>query len=302
MRKYFSQDILKWVLLFILTLTWGTSFILIKKGVEYFHPMQVGALRITIAGLFLLPFGLVNLKYIPKKTIPWLILSGFLSNFLPMFLFPLAEVKISSSLAGILNSLVPIFVVIIGYFVFKIKSNRFQIIGTILGFLGAFLLIYFSNNHSSHTNSDSNFIYISFILLATISYAFSGLITKKYLNEIPSFKLSTVVFTFLFLPSLLMLLFNDFYAEFQSVNLTKNALIGLGYVSILAIFGTAIAMILFYKLIQISSTVFAASVTYIMPIVAICWGIIDGESLKFNHFAGMAIILTGVYMIQFKKK
>ncbi|TDL99746.1 MAG: EamA family transporter [Flavobacteriaceae bacterium] len=297
-----TENTQKWILLFVLALTWGSSFFLIKKGVEYFQPMQVGALRIAIAGILLLPFGLYNLKSIPKKTLPWLLLSGFLSNFVPMFLFPMAEVKISSSLAGILNSLVPIFVVIIGHFVFHIKSNATQIAGTILGFVGAFVLIYFSEKQIIAKESNHDLLHIGYILLATICYATAGLITKKHLSNIPSFRLSTVVFTVLFFPAAILLIYNDFYGDFITLNQTENAFNGLAYVAILAVFGTALAMIIFYKLIQISSTVFAASVTYLMPFVAIFWGMFDNEPLQLIHVIGMSIILLGVYLIQYKKK
>lgn len=292
---------LKWLILIILALTWGTSFILIKKSIHYFSPYSVGALRVAIAGTILLPFGIYNLKYIPKKAFPWLLASGFLGNFFPMFMFPIAEKHLSSSLAGILNSLVPIFVLIFGLIFFRAKTTKRQILGAIIGFFGAFILIYFSNNQHNIQTQSNVFWYAMLIVIATIIYAFSALIIKEHLSEIPSFRLSSVVFSILFFPSILILIFSGFHTEFQQVNETQNAWLGIGYVSILAVLGTAIAMILFYKLIQISSTVFASSVTYLMPIIALLWGIFDGEKLKLIHISAMLIILFGVYIIQQKK-
>ena len=131
----------RWLLLIILTLTWGSSFILIKQSIKVFDPIQVGALRLTIAGLALVGFGIGSFKHIPKKLIPWVIIGGCFGNFIPMFLFPIAQQKVSSSMAGILDSLVPVFVLIFGYLLFGIKSNKAQVAGAIIGFLGAFILI-----------------------------------------------------------------------------------------------------------------------------------------------------------------
>src|SRR5690606_22009368 len=131
----------KWAILAILSLTWGSSFILIKQGISAFTPMQVGALRLSIAGLVLAFFGIRNFKYIPKKLMKWVIIGGCLGNFIPMFLFPLAQQKVSSSMAGILDSLVPIFILIFGFLFFGIKSKWTQALGALIGFIGAAILV-----------------------------------------------------------------------------------------------------------------------------------------------------------------
>lgn len=282
----------KWFILGLLSLTWGSSFILIKLSINEFSPLQVGALRLSIAGLILFGFGIKNLKYIPKKTLPWVVIGGSCGNFFPMFLFPLAQQQVSSSMAGILDSLVPIFILIFGFILFGIKSRLTQVIGALIGFIGAFILMVNGGDASG------DLLHSSMIVLATIFYALSGLIISKHLKDIPSFKLSSVVFTIWFGPALLILGYTGFFNEFEA---TPNQLKGLGYISILAIIGTAMAMILYYRLIQQTSAIFASTVTYLMPIVAIVWGILDGEAFTWIHALGGFLILIGVYLIQLPK-
>ena len=256
--------------------------------------MQVGALRLCAAGLALVFFGVRNIKHIPKKLMPWVIAGGAMGNFIPMFLFPLAQAKVSSSMAGILDSLVPIFILLFGYLFFGIKSRVAQIIGAVIGFIGAAILMGDDGN-----GGKSDVFHSSLIVLATAFYGMNGLIITRYLSGVPSFKLSSVVFTIWFGPSLLILGFTGFFTTFEG---TAAQWTGLGYVAILGLVGTALAMILFYKLLQLTSAIFASMVTYLMPIVAVMWGILDGERLVWTHAAGGALILLGVYLIQKKPK
>lgn len=217
-----------------------------------------------------------------------------MGNFIPMFLFPIAQQKVSSSMAGILDSLVPVFVLIFGYLLFGIRSRWTQVLGAMIGFMGAIILI---GNNGDGSSSD---LFHSFlIVVATIFYGLNGLIVGRYLSGIPSFKLSSVVFSIWLAPALLILGFTGFFAEFRA---TPEQLKGLGYVSILALVGTAAAMILFYKLIQQTSAIFASVVTYFMPVVAVFWGILDGEKLTLIHVLGAILILLGVYLIQLKPR
>ncbi len=282
----------KWVILAILSLTWGSSFILIKQSIAVYSPIQVGALRLCIAGLVLVFFGIRNIRHIPKKLLPWVVFGGCLGNFLPMFLFPLAQEKVSSSMAGILDSLVPIFVLLFGSLFFGMKNRGTQIAGAIIGFIGAAVLL------SDDGNGGKNDLFHSMlIVLATAFYGMNGLIVSKYLAGIQSFKLSSVVFTIWFGPALVILGFTGFFNEFTG---SPEQWEGLGYVAILGLFGTAAAMILFYKLIQQTSAIFASVVTYLMPLVAVIWGILDGEKLTVIHGVGGVLILAGVYLIQIK--
>lgn len=279
----------------VLSLTWGSSFILIKQSLVAYTPMQVGALRLCVAGLVLCGFGIRNFKYIPKNLLPWVIIGGAMGNFIPMFLFPIAQEHVSSSMAGILDSLVPLFIIIMGYLLFGIQSSLKQVMGVGLGFLGAIILM---NDGGTDAKGASNLIFSMLIVLATLFYALNGLILTRYLSGIPSFKLSSVVFTIWFGPALIILAFSGFFGNFEGTALQWQ---GLGYVATLGIVGTAIAMILYYKLLQITSAIFASTVTYLMPVVAVIWGLIDGERLTLVHAAGGLLILLGVYLIQEKK-
>lgn len=254
--------------------------------------MQVGALRLSIAGLALVFFGIRNFKHIPKKLLPWVVIGGCLGNFIPMFLFPLAQEKVSSSMAGILDSLVPIFILLFGFLFFGMKSRWTQILGAVVGFAGAAILMSDDGN-----GGKSDVFHSLLIVLATAFYGLNGLIVSKYLSGIQSFKLSSVVFTIWLGPSLLILGITGFFNEFSG---TPEQWKGLGYVTILGLVGTATAMILFYKLIQQTSAIFASVVTYLMPVVAVMWGILDGEKLTVIHALGGILILAGVYLIQTK--
>lgn len=252
--------------------------------------MQVGALRLCMAGLALVFFGVRNFKYIPRKSMPWVIAGGAMGSFIPMFLFPLAQEHVSSSMAGILDSLVPIFILLFGYLFFGIKSRLLQIVGALVGFLGALVLM----QDNGQGGSDGMF-YSLLIVFATALYAMNGLIITRYLSDIPSFKLSSVVFTIWFGPALIILGASDFFESFEG---TAQQWEGLGYVAVLGIVGTALAMILFYRLLQLTSAIFASMVTYLMPLVAVIWGVMDGEKLTWIHAAGALLILIGVYLIQ----
>ncbi|MDO5510771.1 MAG: EamA family transporter [Weeksellaceae bacterium] len=283
----------RWLLLAILALTWGTSFILIKKSVEVFTPYQVGALRVTLAGLVLLPLGIKALPKAGKRTLFWAAVTGALGNFFPMFLFPMAEVKVSSAIAGVLNSLVPIFVLLFSFMLYGIRSSNKQIGGAVLGFVGANVLMYFSGG----STATENYMYGLLIILATAMYALSGIFIKKHLTHIPSLQLSGIVFTLWLGPAVLILLLSGFSTDFHG---SPEQWTALGYVSILGLVGTATAMILFYKLIQMTSAVFASSVTYLMPVVAVFWGVLAGEEFSFWFLLGGILILGGVYLIREK--
>lgn len=291
--KQFASN--KWVLLIILALTWGTSFILIKKGVEQFSPLLVGSLRMSFAGLFFVFFSIPHFQKIPKNKWGWMLLSGMLGNFIPMFLFPLAETTISSALAGILNSTVPIFTVIFGFLFFSQSSSFRQILGVLIGFLGTYFILS-QNITISHLFSYTQAALI--VLLAASMYAMSGLIIKKHLSGIPSLALSSVLFTLLAIPALVIVGLNDIF----SFDFTPAHWQSLICIAILGVMGTAIAMFLFYKLIKISSAVFASTVTYLMPIVALLWGFLANESITLNQILGGGIILIGVLLIHERKK
>ena len=281
----------KWVLLVLLSVIWGSSFILIKKSLENFNPYEVGALRVLIAGIILLPLAILNIRKFPKKHLKWLILAAVTGNFIPMFLFPIAETEVSSSIAGIINSMMPIFVIIVGALLWKFQTTKRQVIGVIISFTGACILAF-----SGGEGGEFKLIPILLLLLATLFYAISTTTVKSKLSDVPAKILSAFVFSFvLILPSLIALVFAGF---FNNLQVNSGLWEGLGFVSLLSIFGTGLAMMLNYKLLSVSTPLFASTVTLLMPVVAIVWGLLDGEKLTLMQGFGGVIILAGLIFLR----
>jgi drug/metabolite transporter (DMT)-like permease len=291
-----NQEQRKWVYLFTLAVVWGSSFILIKKGLIAFTPLQLGSLRTVISSLFIFLIGYRSLKTILSGQWKWIVLSGFIGTFLPAFLFAFAETEVDSGVVSILNALVPLNAILIGLAVFKITSTKMQILGVILGFVGASMLIF----NSMELNPDQNYLYAGFVVLATVMYAFNVNIIKHYLQEVKPIAIATGNFVAIFIPALLLLIFSDFFTVQTFENEAVYA--SIGYVSTLAIFGTVMAKIIFNNLIQISSPVFASSVTYLMPLVALLWGLIDGELFGLDQGFASLLILCGIYLANKKAK
>ena len=291
-----SNTIKKWFLLLLLSFIWGSSFILIKKGLLGLTPLQLGSFRLVLSALIIFAFGYKSLNGLKKNQWKWLVLSGFLGSFFPSFLFAFAETEVDSTITSILNALVPLNTVVLGFVLFKIKSNRFQVLGVILGFIGAVLLIL----EGAALNPTHNYRYSGLIILATLMYAANVNIIKRYLNEVRPLAIAMANFVAIFIPAFGVLIFSGGLS--QETLSSPAFLPALGCVFLLSIFGTALAKILFNTLIQISNPVFASSVTYLMPLVALFWGIIDAEI--FNVFQGVAalIILSGIYLANKKSK
>lgn len=288
-----NADKEKWILLTILSLIWGSSFILIKKSLDHFNPFQVGALRVLIAGIVLMPIAISKYKLFPKKQVKWLILAAFTGSFIPMFLFPIAEKEITSSIAGIVNSMMPIFVIIVGALVWKFETTKQQLIGVFISFTGVCILAFGGDDGTAF-----KLIPILLLLLATLCYAVSTTTVKSKLMDVSSTVLSAFVFSFvLFIPSLLALSFTGFFSTFS---FSKDTMTGLMFVSLLSIFGTGLAMMMNYRLLKVSTPLFASTVTLLMPIVAIIWGILDGETLTILQFVGASIIIAGLIFLRAK--
>lgn len=285
----------KWVFLFLLALIWGSSFILIKKSLIGLSPMQLGSLRIIITGFILFIAGFNSLKKLSKNTIKWIAISGFLGTFFPAFLFAYAETEIDSAIASILNSIVPINTILFGFLVFNIISTKRQIIGVLIGFTGAILLI----SNGAAINPNQNYWYALLVIIATVMYAFNINIIKRHLQNISPLTIAVGNFTVIIIPAFLVLIYSGFFT--QQVLQGPNFSISIFYVFLLSLFGTAIAKVLFNNLVQISTPVFASSVTYIMPIVAVFWGLLDNEVFSFWQGIATLIILGGVYLANSKR-
>jgi drug/metabolite transporter (DMT)-like permease len=276
-----------WVVLIFLSLVWGTSYILIKKGLIAFSPYQLAALRLTVSALAFLPILLLKLKDVNWKKWLALLLVGLTGTALPSFLFPLAQTQISSSIAGMLNSLTPLSTLIIGVVVFSAPFAWSKLLGVLLGLGGAAILIM----SGEQVGISGNAWYSLFIILATICYATSSNIVGYFLRDMSSLMISAASFVMVGLPAIFYLFSTNFVEVVTTHEFGWQAL---GYVVILALASTVLASILFFKLVQDTSPVFSSTVSYIVPIIALFWGAVDGEPITLIHFMGMALILFGV--------
>lgn len=274
----------------LLSLIWGSSFILIKKGLVAYNPVQVGALRIFFAFLILLPLGLKNITSVNNKEKFIIFIVGLVGNLIPSFLFAKAETGLSSSLTGILNALTPIFTMLISVFIFKVILKKWQIIGLFIAFSGS-IGISFINNEGSL--GEFNF-YVFYIIFATFLYGISTNLTKTYLGNLKPLTIASLALTFVGPLALLVLIFSGVP---ETLSAHPYALQSTIFIFILGCLGTAIALIFYNRLIQLTSALFASTVTYVMPIVAVFWGILDGEIFKFLHIFGMVLIIIGVYKV-----
>ena len=289
-----KQGLHSWVILFTLVLVWGSSFILIKKSLLYFSALEVGLLRIVITFIFLLPLAIKNISKVNRKQKYYLIISGIIGSLFPSLLFAFAESGIDSGLAGSLNSLTPLFTLILGLGFFHLKSRWYNIVGVFIGMVGALGLIYVSGN----SGFAFNLKYAALVVIATICYAFNVNFVKTILKDTDSITITVLTFYFIGFPATLFILF------FSDVPVKlihqPDAWVGMAYLGTLSIVGTGLALMIFNKLIKISSPVFASSVTYLIPVVAIIWGIVDGETLKPAYFLWFLLILFGVFLVNAK--
>ena len=279
---------LKWVYLMVLALVWGSSFILIKKGLIGLTAFQLGSLRIIFAAVFLVLIGFKSLSKIPAFKWKYIALTSLFGTFIPAYLFAIAQTEIDSSVSSILNSLTPLNTLILGALFFGLQFKRNQIFGILIGLIGSALLIL---NGAIH-HPEQNYYYAVLVLIASICYAVNVNLIKKYLHDLSPLSITTGNFMVLFFPASLILFFSGFFEVLHDVKVQEAVL----FIMILGVVGTGIANILFFKLIQMSSPVFATSVTYLIPVVAFCWGLLDNEMLTPIQFFGAFIVLIGVYL------
>ena len=285
---------LKWIYLLILSFVWGSSYILIKKALIGLSPLQVGSLRTIISTVLLLAIGYSSLKTIPRDKWKWILITGLVS-FIPPFLFAYAQTEIDSALAAILNSLTPLATLLIGVGFYRFKIDSKQISGVIIGLIGSVLLMY----QGSVINPDQNLLYVFFIIFASVLYAVQVNLLKVHLQDVSAVAITVGNFIFIFPLAVVIFLMSDY----KQIDINdEDVKVALFCLLILSIIGTVFAKILFNKFVQIASPVFASSVTYTLPIVALFWGLIDGEVFTLNQFFATVIILIGVYLANKKSK
>jgi len=286
---------LKWVYLVVLSIVWGSSFILIKKGLVGLSAIEVGSFRIIFAAVFLILIGFRSIMKIKKGQWKWMLLIGFLGNFFPVYLFSFAETEIDSAVASILNAATPLMTLIFGAIFFKAAFNQNKILGVVIGLLGTAGLIL----SGASINPDQNYLYSLLVIIAASCYAMNVNILKTYMSSVSPLGIAAGSFTVLLLPSLVILYFSGFFEKNISEIVIQHSI---GYVAILGVIGTGVAMIIFNKLVQISDPVFTTSVTYTIPVVALGWGILDGEVFSAWQFLSAFVILIGVFIVNRSKK
>lgn len=286
---------LKWIYLSLLSLIWGSSFILIDFAMDGLTPIQVGSLRVVVTGIFILSAGANKIKLIERKQWKWIFWTALAGSLFPMFLFAIAQEQLDSSVASMLNSLVPLHTIVFGVLFFGAVVQKRQIFGVLIGLVGALVLVF----AGAEFNPNQNYWYSIFVLLATIGYGLNVNMIKRYLNDLNAIAIVAGNFVIITIPGLIILWYTGF---FETILENEAMQIALGYIAVLSLFGSAIAKVIYSRLVQISSPVFASSVTYTMPVVAIFWGVIFGEQLSLYQILGGVIILLGVYLVNNTKK
>ncbi len=283
-----EQKHAKWIQLTILSLIWGSSFILMKKGLLGLNPLQLGSLRIIFAGLFLFVIGYKSLPKIPQGKWKYLALTAFCGTFMPVYLFALAQTEIDSSVSAVLNATTPLATLILGAAAFGLTFTRSQVIGVLVGLGGTLLLIL--NGAMNHP--EQNYYYALLVVVASVGYALNVNFIKRYLSDLHPLTICTGNFLTLLIPAIIILYGADFF-EIADQEIVQTSVV---YIVVLGIVGTGMANLIFFKLIQTTSPVFATSVTYLIPVVAFFWGMLDGELFTPTQFVGAFIILIGVYL------
>ena len=286
----------EWLALVVLMLVWGSSFILIKRGLVSFSSFELGALRISISFSVLFPFAIRRIRNIPVPRLKYFIMAGIIGNGIPPFLFAKAQTVIDSYLAGVLNSLTPLFTLLAGLLFFGTRTRWVNVVGVVLGLLGAVGLLTFVHD----PEIGQGVWYGMLVVIAAICYAVNMNIIKTYLSEHDALTITSVVFLVIGPPAMLILFgATDFFSTMAHHPQSWQSL---GYIALLAIVGTAASMVLHNWLIKRTSALFASTVTYLMPVVSIIWGIVDGEIFLWVYMLWIAMILGGVYLANTPKR
>lgn len=280
------------LILFILAIIWGSSFILIKEGLKYYDPIQLAALRILISGIVVLPLAIGKLKYIKRPDYKYLFLAGLIGSAIPAFLFALAQTRISSSLTGALNSLTPIFTLLIAAGLIGIKFSKGKILGVMLGLVGALLLIL----SKSSSSIEGDYLYALLVVLATVMYGSNVNLIKQKFQDYPTILVTAFPLVFVSGIGLGTLIYTGFELDVNH----QQALRSFGSIAILAIFGTALALLLFNRLLKMTDAVFASTVTYLIPVVALFWGWCDGEEIGLLQNVGLIVIMVSIALTRKK--
>ena len=281
----------KWFYLVILSIVWGSSFILMKKALLGITPVQLGALRMIFTAIFLTSVAFSSIKKIKKRHWKYIVYTALAGTFIPGFLFAFAITTIDSSIVSILNSFTPFNTLILGSVFFGFAFKKAQLYGVLIGLVGTSVLIL----KGADLHPNQNYWYALLVLIASVGYAFNANMLKKYLSDLDALAITTGNFLLLIIPATIVLCYTDFFETFDFEN--QVLIHSLGYIVVLSVVGTGIAKTIYNKLVHISDPVFSSSVTYLIPLVAIFWGVLDGEKLSLIQVFSGVIILIGVYLV-----
>ncbi len=291
MRHSTKRSWTSWLSLFFLGFLWGGSFLFIKKGLMAFSPVQMGALRLSLASAAFLPMGLYYWKRTDRRHWPYIAAVGFIGSFIPLFLYAFGQTRVHSALSGVLSTMTPIFTLVIGILFFRQHATGRKLAGVLLGFAGAAWLIF---SRGGQVAGDWRFALL--IILATCCYAVSSNIVQAHLSGVKPLAISALSFTFIGLPSMVILYFSGFENAFARDS--RQAWTSLGFIAFLALAGTFLATMIYFRLVQREGAVFATMVGYFFPLVATLLGFLDGEVIHAAHFAGMILIIAGIYVMR----
>jgi drug/metabolite transporter (DMT)-like permease len=293
MRLNLQNKGIQWITLIFLGFIWGTSYILMKRGLVAFSAGHVAALRLTIAFLALLPWSILNFRKLNRNNFVSILIAGLMGIGIPAFLFTNAQTQVNSSVAGVLNSLTPLFTLLIGVAIYRAKSNFSSIAGVILGLIGASALIIKSNGFSI---SDING-YALLIVIATFCYGINSNEIKYKLSYLNGLEITSLAMMLIGPPAIIYLLSSGF----NPIHLTEKEISGVLYIAVLALFSTVLAVALFNQLLKYVSAVSATSVSYISPAFAIMWGVFDGERFGMLELFSLILIVIGIYLVNKNK-
>ena len=289
-----SEAAFAWTLLSVLAVIWGSSFILIKKGLISLQPDHVGSLRILAAAAVLTPIAIKRIPRVGKRHV-WKLLSvGLAGSFIPAFLFAIAQTRIDSAIAGVLNAVTPLWVLIIGIVFFFQKLNVRVLLGLLLGFVGTAVLVLANQKGEFGLN-----LFGLYVVGATICYGVNLNLIKYKMADLDAVTITSIALAMVGPLALIhLLVMTDFVQVAQQGG---HAYISIGAIVLLGVMSTAVALVMFNKLVQITNPIFTSSVTYLIPIVAILWGLLDGEVLNSTQIFGMLLILVGVFVTNQRK-
>ncbi|MBK7225644.1 MAG: EamA family transporter [Saprospiraceae bacterium] len=283
-------DLVSWVLLVVLTIIWGFSYYFIKHSLVSFNPTQISVLRMVFSAVALLPFLPMALKKIPFSKYNFIFICGLIGSFLPAFLYPFAQQQISSSVAGIINAFTPICTYGIGILFYNVPKEKSKILGSIIAFLGAVALIIFKPN----ATLKADFFYLLVAFVVPFLYGFNGNTLKTNLKDVSGLHVTVLMYLFMAILCIPIGIYSNSFSQIPTAMKEGNALYHLMALSVL---GSALAMALFNILVQRVHILFAASVTFLMPIVSVIVGVYDCETIRWNDLLGLFFILVGVLLI-----